>query len=153
MWAFLRQFIIIIFTFFVGILIGGYLFSGVEPRSFIKFNNCEDKCLTSKEFAGLAASVGVQKFGKVLPLIVEETDKTIAFQHPFPEARVHYIVVPKIDIKNIGEIGEGDEQYLVDSFAVISRLVEKEKLTQYKIITNGPGYQTVAYLHFHLVAK
>lgn len=136
-----------------GIIIGGYLFSGVAPRSFLSLHNCENKCLNSREFLGLLGSVGIQKFGSALPLIIKETDKTVAINHPFPQAKIHYVVIPKIDIKDIGEIKEGDEPYIIDAMAVISELARENNLTKYRVITNGPGYQSVAYLHFHLLAN
>ena len=137
----------------VGITIGGYLFSGVEPRSFLSLNHCESECLTSREFLGLLGSVGIQKFGKVIPLVVKETDKTIVINHPFPQTKVHYVVIPKIDIKDASGIKEGNELYIVDAFAVISQLIRENNLTKYRVITNGPGYQSVAYLHFHLLSN
>ena len=137
----------------LGIIIGGYLFSGVQPRSFLTLHDCESKCLTSKEFLGLLGSVGMQKFGGAIPLVIKETDKTVAIVHPRPQARVHYVVIPKIDIKDIGDIKEGSEPYVVDAFGVIAELVRENDLSKYRIITNGPGYQSVAYLHFHLLAN
>ncbi len=136
-----------------GVIIGGYLFGGVEPRSFLAINNCENRCLSSKEFLGLLGSVGIQKFGSTLPLIVKETDKTVVINHPFPQAKIHFVIIPKIDIKDIGEIREGDEPYIIDAMAVISNLARENNLTKYRVITNGPGYQSVAYLHFHLLSN
>lgn len=149
----LEKNLIYVIVLMVGVVIGGYLFSGVEPRSFLSLHACEEKCLTSRELLGLLGSVGIQKFGNVLPLIVKETDKTVAIKHPFPQARIHYVVIPKTDIKDISDIKEGDELYLVDALAVISELARENDLTKYRVITNGPGYQSVAYLHFHLVAN
>jgi len=102
---------------------------------------------------GLIASVGLQKFPNAVPLVVLETDKTIVIKHPVPEERIHYVIIPKKDIKNIGEISPTDEQYLMDIFSVVQELVKEEKLSDYELITNGPGKQAVTYLHFHLIAK
>jgi hypothetical protein len=136
----------------VGILIGGYLFSQSQPRSLLSINHCQN-CLAPEDLLGLIASVGIQKAHSLMPFVVFETDKTIAIKLPFPHERIHYVIVPKKDIKNIGEISEADTQYLTDAFFVARRIIEQQKLSSYQIYTNGPGEQTVTYLHFHLVVK
>jgi diadenosine tetraphosphate (Ap4A) HIT family hydrolase len=70
-----------------------------------------------------------------------------------PEARIHYVIIPKKDIKNIGELSDDDKVYLLDAFAVMQDIIKQEHLKTYIIKTNGPGYQDVAYLHFHLMAE
>lgn len=149
----LKRIFISTLIFLLGIAAGGYLFTGVQPRSLFNLSGCGKSCLSPSEVLGLLASVGIQKLGGNLPLVVKETDKTIAIQHPFPQARIHYVIIPKVDIKNIGEIGEGDEPYIVDAFKVLNVLIRDNHLQKYKIVTNGPGYQSVAYLHFHLLAN
>ncbi len=136
----------------VGILIGGYLFSQSQPRSILSFDHCQD-CLSREELLGLAASVGIQKFPRLIPLMVFETDKTVVIQHPFSGRGTHYVIIPKKDIKNIGEISGSDTAYLIDAFLVARRIIEEKKLSKYRLLTNGPGFQDVTYLHFHLVAE
>jgi histidine triad (HIT) family protein len=136
-----------------GVLIGGYLFSGVQPRSFLSLNQCENNCFSYQDLTGLLTSVGIQKFPSLIPSLVFETEKSIAVKHPVPESPIHYVIFPKKDIKNVGELSKEDEEYLSDAFAVIAKLIEKENLTHYQIISNGPGYQFTHYLHFHLKAE
>jgi histidine triad (HIT) family protein len=136
----------------VGIIAGGYLFSKSEPRSFLALNRCEN-CANPNELAGLLASVGVRRLPGLIPFVVLETDKTIVMKHPFAKERVHYLIIPKKDIKNIGEISKEDGPYLIDAHAVARALIEKEKLYRYRLYTNGPGVQHVAYLHFHLIER
>ena len=136
----------------VGILIGGYLFSQSQTRSFLAINRCQS-CLTHEDLLGLLASVQIQKFSGLMPFKVFETDKTVVIKHPFSSDRIHYVIIPKKDIKNIGEISEADAQYLTDAFFVARWIIEREKLSKYRLCTNGPGSQDVTYLHFHLVAE
>ena len=136
----------------VGILMGGYLFSRSQPRSLLSINHCQN-CLTPKDLLGLIASVGIQKTPGLMPFVVFETDKTIAIKLPLPHKRIHYVIIPKKDIKNVGEISEADTPYLTDAFFVARQMIEQQKLSRYEIYTNGPGLQTVTYLHFHLVVK
>ncbi len=44
------------------------------------------------------------------------------------------------------------DHHLIDIFASLQYLIEKNSLSKYRISTYGPGYQTVDYLHFHLRA-
>jgi hypothetical protein len=141
-----------LFFLLVGIVIGGYLFNESQPRSFLSLNRCQN-CLSPEDLAGLLASVGIQKLPGLIPLVVLETDKTIVIKNPLPEARVDYIIIPKKDIKNIGQISEEDAPYLLDAYVVARDIIEKEKLSKYRIYTNGPGFQDVTYLHFHLISK
>ncbi len=139
----------------LGIVIGGYLFSDTQPRSFLTLHKCENTCLAPSELLGLLASIGIQKFpAGQMPLVVSETDKTIVIKHPFPLAfwDIHYVVIPKKDIRDIADISNEDREYLFDAHVVMRDIVQREKLSKYKIITNGPGFQVVNYLHFHLVA-
>jgi diadenosine tetraphosphate (Ap4A) HIT family hydrolase len=115
-------------------------------------SRCQD-CLSPKDLAGLLASVGIQKLPGVIPYVVFETDKTIVVKLPFTKAHTHYVIIPKKDIKNIGELSEEDVPYLNDAFFVARHLIEEKKLSKYILYTNGPGYQDVTYLHFHLVDK
>jgi histidine triad (HIT) family protein len=135
----------------LGVVIGGYLFSQSQPRSFLSVTHCR-KCLSRADLLGLIASVGIRKFPELLPEVVFETDKTVVIKDPFDEEPFHYVIIPKKDIKNIGEISSTDLPYLIDVFAVTDWLVKKERLVKYRFYTNGPGYQDVTYLHFHLVA-
>jgi hypothetical protein len=144
--------VLVLISLCVGILIGGYLFSQSQPRSFLAINRCQN-CLTYKDSLGLLASIGIQKFSGVMPFKVFETDKTVAFKLPFSSHRIHCVIIPKKDIKNIGEISEANVQYLTDAFFVARWIIERENLSNYRVFTNGPGYQKVTYLHFHLVAE
>ena len=133
----------------IGGVVGGYLFSQSQPRSFLSLNHC-DNCLSPADLAGLLASIGIQKLPGLIPSIVLETDKTIVIKSPFDDDPDHYVIIPKKDIKNIGEISEADLPYLNDVFFVARRIIEKKNLVRYRLSTNGPGWQDVTYLHFHL---
>jgi Scavenger mRNA decapping enzyme C-term binding len=140
-----------LFFLSLGIVIGGYLFSQSQPRSLLSIRQCQN-CLSRKDLCGLLASVGIQNFSAVIPFVVFETDKTIAVKLPFRKAPIHYFIIPKKDINNIGELSQEDIPYLNDMFFVIRHIIENDKLSKYRLYTNGPGYQDMSYLHFHLVA-
>jgi len=135
-----------------GIILGGYLFSNSRSRSFLAFDECQN-CMQPNELLGLVASIGIQKAPGLIPSVVLETDKTIVINHPTPSAEHHYVIFPKKDIKNVGEIADEDQQYLTDIYAVTTELIRKSSISEYRMWTNGPGTQIVSYLHFHLAGS
>ena len=149
----LRIVVLMLAALVIGVMLGGYLFANTRPRSFLALNKCEGTCLQANELLGLLTSVGIQRFQALVPSVVKETDKTIVIESPNPQARIHYLVIPKKDIKNIGELSDADSEYLIDAFKVVGEIVRQKNLTDYRLATNGPGYQSVTYLHFHLTAN
>ena len=143
--------LLVLISMSLGIIIGGYLFAQSQPRSLLAINRCQN-CLSHADLLGLVASVGIQKFPGLIPSVVLETDKTVVIKHPFASERIDYLIFPKKDIKNIGEISESNAGYFIDMYLVARRIIEEEKLSKYMLYTNGPGYQDVTYLHFHLEA-
>jgi hypothetical protein len=135
----------------LGIVIGGNLFSRSQPRSVIALTRCVD-CLSPKELAGLLASAGIQNTPGLIPLVTVETDKTIAVKLPTRRG-VHYVIFPKRDLKDVGDFSEANAPYLIDAYRVVRHLIERDSLSNYSLITNGPGYQSVRYLHFHLQSQ
>jgi histidine triad (HIT) family protein len=137
----------------LGALLGAYFFVDVRPRVFVSPSHCSVHCFDAKELGGLLVSIGVQKTPDLLPNVVEETDKTIALKSPEPLAKVDYLILPKKDIFDLGDLSAEDAGYVADAFEVMADLVRQDQLTDYKVITNGPGFQQVRYLHFHLLAQ
>lgn len=135
----------------LGILLGGYLFSDTQPRSLIALHQCENNCLQQKELLGLVGSIIVQKSPGLLPDVLFETDKTVAIDYPVEHDGDHFVIIPKRDIRNIGDIREGDQPYIMDALAVIGQLAKEKNLRSYRILTYGPERQDIAYLHFHLL--
>ena len=138
-------------VFVLGVVVGALLFSKTQRRSLLAVTEC-DHCMTPNEISGLVASVLVQQTPGVIPKVLE-TERTLVVRHPVPQARHHYVLLPKRDIRNIGRIARGDEEYVVDLMAVAARLVNENKMSEYRLWTNGPGEQAVGYLHFHLAGK
>lgn len=151
MFSLIRKFLTLVIVLIVGIALGGYAVTKIQPRQLLDFKNCSNNCFDSKQFLGLVGSIGIQ-FDQV-PNIILETDKTIVVKHPEPSADIHYVLIPKKDIKNIEDLQPEDEPYIMDIMAVNRELVKREGLTKYRLTTNGPGYQEVAYLHFHLIGR
>ena len=145
-------YIIAFFTFMAGLFLGGLLLRGSRPRPLLSMHECSRR-LRPNEVAGLFASVIVQKIPGVIPNVILETDKTIVFKHPRPGHRIHYMFVPKKDIKNIGELTDEDKEYIIDLYSTVVAVINREGIKDYTLLTRGSGLQDVAYLHFHLTAE
>ena len=89
----------------------------------------------------------------VLPGVAMESDTCIAIRHPKPEARAHYVLFPKHDTRNATTLTDQDGPYVLGCFAMARELVARDKMQNWRLLTNGPGLQDVAYLHFHLVGR
>jgi len=150
---FLRKTAFSLVVFAIGIGVGGYLFANTQPRSLLAFNQCDGNCYKKRELAGLIASAGIQRLPGFIPRVVAESDKCVAIVHPRPESKFHYVMFPKHDVKNIGELTAVDEPYVMGCFALIPELVARSGTRDYRILSNGPGYQDIAYLHFHFMGK
>lgn len=149
----LRYSITLLIVFLIGIVIGGYVFSRSLPRSFLAVTECEQQCYRQSELAGLLVSAGIQRVPAVLPRVEFESDKCIAIAHPFPETRIHLVLFPKRDIKNIGSLSVGDAPYVLDCLAMVRTLAARSQTQNYRLLTNGPKRQHVTYLHFHFMAR
>jgi Scavenger mRNA decapping enzyme C-term binding len=143
----------IVAAFLGGVAVGGYLFAQSQPRSFLALRDCGKSCYREKELAGLLVSSGIQRAPGLIPKVLKETDKCVAIADPYPEARFHAIIFPKKDIRDIADVSVEDAPYVLDCIGVIRSLILEHKLRYYRVHVNGPGYQDVTYLHFHLISK
>lgn len=144
--------ILIISALVIGFVLGGLTMKKVQPRSVFALTNCDNTCLGAKDVLGILTSIGIQDLDNFIPEKVAETDKTVVIKNPFPEADIHYLVLPKKDIKDTGQLNSENLEYITDAFKVMNNIILEQHLTDYRIITNGPGLQNTTYLHFHLRA-
>jgi len=147
------RFIVYSLIFFLGVGVGGYLFTETLTRNFLPYQGCQSNCFSQKQLAGLISSVLLLKVPSLIPKKVMESDTCVAIEHPNPKSKVHFVLFPKHDTKNIGTLTPEDTPYVLGCFAMIRQLINKHHLDYYYVRTNGPGPQEIAYLHFHLVSK
>ena len=143
--------ITVIVAFGLGIVCGGYLFASSTPRSFLAIDDCQTRCFDSNELAGLIASAAILRAPFIVPRVVMESDTCLAIRYPKQDIRVHYVLFPKHDTRNITTMTAQDWPFVIGCFALARRLVAQDKLKSYRLQTNGPGMQDIAYLHFHLI--
>jgi len=149
-----RLAVVILLTFATGFLLGAAAIHRPIPNAPLELPPARAPWKT-KDVMGLIGSIGIRNLAGHLgavPFVVLETDRTFALAMPTTETRRHFVLVPKKDIRDIGQVSADDAPYLTDLFLTARYLAEKEGLQDYRLYTNGRGRQTVAYLHFHLVA-
>ena len=87
--------------------------------------------------------------------IVYEDDEVLAFHDINPAAKVHVLVIPKKEIKNLDAATEEDTLLLGKlqlTVAKVARILELDK-DGYRVITNigNNGGQEVYHIHYHIL--
>ncbi len=137
----------------LGGAIGGFLFSKTIARSFLAVGECGSTCYRPSDLAGLVASVSIQRMPGIIPGVIAENDKCIVINHPKPEARIHFVLFPRRDAKNIGVMTAEDQSFVMGCFALVGKLAAESRVQNYRLVTNGPALQHLTYMHFHFLAQ
>ena len=87
--------------------------------------------------------------------ILFENERVLAFRDINPQAPVHYLVIPKKEIKTLNDIEETDKDLIGELFTVAKDIAEQEGIAEngYRTIVNGNkhGAQTVYHIHLHVL--
>ena len=87
--------------------------------------------------------------------ILFENDKILAFRDISPQAPVHFLVIPKKEIRTINNINEEDKSLIGELFIVAKEIAKKEGISEkgYRTIfnCNEHGGQTVYHIHLHIL--
>tara|TARA_B100001741_G_C16530477_1_gene589310 strand:- start:383 stop:724 length:342 start_codon:yes stop_codon:yes gene_type:complete len=87
--------------------------------------------------------------------ILFENDKILAFRDISPQAPVHFLVIPKKEIRTINDINEEDKSLIGELFIVAKEIAKKEGVSEkgYRTIfnCNEHGAQTVYHIHLHVL--
>tara|TARA_B100001142_G_scaffold73921_1_gene74571 strand:+ start:194 stop:535 length:342 start_codon:yes stop_codon:yes gene_type:complete len=87
--------------------------------------------------------------------ILFENDKILAFRDISPQAPVHFLVIPKKEIRTINDINEEDKSLIGELFIVAKEIAKKEGISEkgYRTIfnCNEHGAQTVYHIHLHVL--
>jgi histidine triad (HIT) family protein len=81
-----------------------------------------------------------------------ETDDVLAFHHTRPHWRVRIVVVPKVHIPSLTDLG-GQSVVLVHRVLDVVREVAAQVERQHgacRVVTNLGAYQDSKHLHFHV---
>ena len=87
--------------------------------------------------------------------ILFENDKILAFRDISPQAPVHFLVIPKKEIRTINDLNEEDKSLIGELFMVAKEIAKKEGISEkgYRTIfnCNEHGGQTVYHIHLHVL--
>ena len=84
--------------------------------------------------------------------IVAETTDVLAFHHTKPFYPVHIVVIPKVHVPSLTDLGGASESLLHSLMGVVRQVaanVEREH-GACRVITNVGDYQDSKHLHFHV---
>ena len=87
--------------------------------------------------------------------ILFENDKILAFRDISPQAPVHFLVIPKKEIRTLNDINEEDKSLIGELFMVAKEIAKEEGISEkgYRTIfnCNEHGGQTVYHIHLHVL--
>lgn len=92
--------------------------------------------------------------GRTPVVVVMETEDVLAFQHTRPHWPVHIVVVPKVHIPSLTNLGGHSIELvhrLLDVVRQVAAQIEREH-GACRVITNLGAYQDSKHLHFHVVS-
>jgi histidine triad (HIT) family protein len=90
--------------------------------------------------------------GRTPVQVVIETDDVLAFHHTRPFWPVHIVVVPKLHVPSLTNLGDGSVELLTKVIEVVRTIaadVEAEH-GACRVLTNLGRYQDSKHLHFHV---
>jgi histidine triad (HIT) family protein len=90
--------------------------------------------------------------GRTPVQVVVETDDVLAFHHTKPFWPIHIVVVPKVHVPSLTDLGEVSVEVLSKVIEVV-RKVAADVETEHgacRVLTNLGRYQDSKHLHFHV---
>lgn len=83
-----------------------------------------------------------------------EDELCIAFNDIFPQAPIHFLVIPKKPIVNLLDIEEADKNLLGHLLVIGSKIARDKDLDNWRTVINTgeESGQTVFHLHIHFLA-
>jgi len=104
----------------------------------------------------MSDSIFTQIINKEIPAnIIFEDDKSIIIEDISPQAPIHYLAIPKKEIKGISDLTETDLEIISHLLMTIKREMDNLKIKDYRLVINNGSEagQTVFHLHIHILAQ
>ena len=87
--------------------------------------------------------------------ILFEYENVLAFRDINPQAPIHFLVIPKKEIRTLNDIDDADKDLIGELFIVDKDLAKKEGISDdgFRIVfnCNDHGAQTVYHIHMHVL--
>tara|TARA_B100000676_G_scaffold85308_1_gene85432 strand:- start:1065 stop:1406 length:342 start_codon:yes stop_codon:yes gene_type:complete len=87
--------------------------------------------------------------------IIYEDEKSIIIEDISPQAPIHYLAIPKKEIKGISDLSESDQGIVDHLMIVIKNEMSNQGINDYRLVINNGSEagQTVFHLHIHILAN
>ncbi|MFT7542320.1 MAG: histidine triad (HIT) family protein [Gammaproteobacteria bacterium] len=84
--------------------------------------------------------------------VVEETESVLAYHHTRPFWPVHIVVIPKLHVPSLIDLGTAPERLLSELLEVVRRVAKNvtDEHGAARVLTNLGRYQDSKHLHFHV---
>ncbi len=93
---------------------------------------------------------------KIIPaVVIYETESIIVIQDINPQAKIHFLIIPKEKFKNISDIPLEKMNIIKDMFLVIQYLANNiDGAREYKLLINNgeKAGQCINHLHIHFLS-
>lgn len=92
--------------------------------------------------------------GEIPSKKIYEDEKILAFYDINPEAKIHFLVVPKEHICCADKVDSSNSHFVAHIFECIPEIAKKAGITNgYRVITNcgEDACQSVKHIHFHVL--
>ena len=104
----------------------------------------------------MAATIFSKIISRELPAdIVYEDDSVLAFRDINPQAPVHILVIPKVEIPTANDIQPGQAELIGNMVLAAQKIANQEGIAEdgYRLVMNcnQHGGQVVFHIHLHLV--
>ena len=101
-------------------------------------------------------SIFTQIIDKEIPAnIIFEDDKSIIIEDISPQAPIHYLAIPKKEIKGVSDLSDSDRGIIDHLMVIIKEEMLKQGIGDYRLVINNGSEagQTVFHLHIHVLAN
>jgi len=93
---------------------------------------------------------------KELPAdIVYEDDKILAFKDIYPQAPLHFLIIPKKHIPSVDHVELQDKELMGELILAAQKIAKEKNLRGYKLMINvgRDAGQIIDHLHLHLLSR
>ena len=101
-------------------------------------------------------SIFSQIIDKEIPAnIIFEDDICIIIEDISPQAPIHYLAIPKREIKGISDLSDRDHGIIDHLMIAVKNQMSKDGIKDYRLVINNGSEagQTVFHLHIHVLAN
>ena len=88
--------------------------------------------------------------GSISSNFVYQDEDVMVIRDIHPAAPVHLLVIPR---EHVSDIMAADETLITSLVALVKKIIREQKITNYRLVTNGGGAALIEHLHVHLMGE